>query len=84
MCLQIIYIQYICMNRIRHWITYNCWYTIKPNPRTTQWEISQNNNFFLELKNMQSQNFFFADSFYISSPQSNHFTVAMICCDQGF
>ena len=29
---QIIYIQYICMKRIWHWITYNSWDAIKPNP----------------------------------------------------
>ena len=31
MCLQIIYIQYICIKRIRYLITYNGWYAIKPN-----------------------------------------------------
>ena len=28
---QIIYIQYICIKSIWHWITYKGWYTIKPN-----------------------------------------------------
>ena len=34
MCLQIIYIQYICINRIWHLMTYNGWYAIKPNQPT--------------------------------------------------
>ena len=28
MCLQIIYIQYACINRILYYITYNGWYAI--------------------------------------------------------
>ena len=35
MCLEIIYIWYICMKRIQHWITYNVWYAIKPNQTKT-------------------------------------------------
>ena len=31
MCLQIINIQYICINRIWHWITYNSWYAKDQN-----------------------------------------------------
>ena len=29
---QIMYIWYICIKRIWHWITYNGWYAIKPKP----------------------------------------------------
>ena len=31
MCLWIIYILYICINRIWHWINYKGWYAINPN-----------------------------------------------------
>ena len=30
MCLQILYIWYICLKRIWHWITHKGWYAIKP------------------------------------------------------
>ena len=31
MCLQILYIQHICVNTIWYLITYNDWYAMKPN-----------------------------------------------------
>ena len=46
MCLQIIYIQYISINRIWHLITYNDWYAIKPNQPIN---VSKIEGRFLEL-----------------------------------
>ena len=34
---QIIYIWYVCIKRIWHWITYNGWYTIKLNQTLLWW-----------------------------------------------
>ena len=40
MCLQIIYIYYIRIHRIWHWITDNGWYAIKPNQTYISLEVS--------------------------------------------
>ena len=35
LCLQIVYLKYIGINRIWYEITYNSWYAIKPKPNQT-------------------------------------------------